>query len=208
MEMKPLNYLENLNPTIDNLKQFKEEALALNIPIMEEDGLQLFAQALLLSKAKEVLEIGTAIGYSAIYLALHTPVHITSIERDEERYLLARQNVKKFQLEDRITLLLGDALELTETSLPNVDAIFIDAAKAQYQKFFEKYQVLLNQGGFILSDNLLFHQVVLHPEEAQSRNVRQLVRKIDHYNHWLSTLETYQTSFYDIADGIAISIKK
>ena len=104
----------------------------------------------------------------------------------------------------------ADALEIANEELPiqKYDVIFIDAAKAQYQKFFEKYEPLLKEDGMIISDNLIFHGHIFDNNQKQSRNLKQLVRKINRYNDWLANHPDYDTLLLPIGDGVAISLKK
>jgi len=206
-----LEYIENLIP--DRKRQFmemEEYAKQNNVPIMELIGIETLLQLLRIQKPKKILEIGTAIGYSALRIvdAIDSS-QVVSIERDEARYLTAVENVKKFQRESQIVLLLGDALELEEEVRAHgpFDAIFIDAAKGQYQKFFHLYSKFLADDGVIYSDNILFHGLVA-AEKVDSRNVRQLVRKINNYNQWLMENEEYDTAILPVGDGIAISKKR
>ena len=206
-----LEYIENLIP--DRKKQFmemEEYAKQNNVPIMELIGIETLLQLLRIQQPKKILEIGTAIGYSALRMvdAIHSS-QVVSIERDEARYLTAVENVKKFQRESQIVLLKGDALELEEEVRAHgpFDAIFIDAAKGQYQKFFHLYSKFLADDGVIYSDNILFHGLVA-AEKVDSRNVRQLVRKINNYNQWLMENEEYYTAILPVGDGIAISKKR
>ena len=129
---------------------------------------------------------------------------IDTIEINPESYQFASEFISKTIYKDRINLILGDALDV---DLDNqYDFIFIDAAKAQYIKFFEKFKRNLNQSGIIFTDNLIFHGLVT--EEIHSRNLRQLVTKIKKYNEWVVEQEDFDTYIYNIGDGIAISIKK
>ena len=156
---------------------------------------------------KSILEIGTAIGYSAINMALvNDDITVVSIERDQDRYIEAIKNIKKCKLEKRITLVLGDALNIDLTG--KYDMLFIDAAKAQYIKFFEKYKENLVDDGFIVSDNIDFHGFVENKEEIKSRNLRQLVTKIQRYIDFLTNNEEFDTKFYKVGDGIAITYRK
>ncbi|NLB84833.1 MAG: methyltransferase domain-containing protein, partial [Acholeplasmataceae bacterium] len=128
---------------IYNLKELKTKALEDKVPIICDEGLDFLEKLLLENKAKSLLEIGTAIGYSAIALYLSAPnLKITSIERDNLMYEKALDNIKNFNLTDKIKLINNDALEVNLDE--KFDVIFIDAAKAQYIKFFEKYKSLLN----------------------------------------------------------------
>ena len=195
----------NINEEIIKLKKYAEEN---NIPIMLDDGLSFLINYIKNNNIKNILEIGTAIGYSTIMMALTDEnIRVTSIERDEKRYLEAVKNIKKFNLEDRITLIYNDAFEVTLND--EFDLIFIDAAKAQNIKFFEKFEVNLRRQGTIITDNLNFHGMVDKEEsEITSRNVRGIVRKTKAYINYLKENTKYQTTFYNVGDGISISIKK
>lgn len=178
-----------------------------NIPIMMTDGINFLCDYIKKNNIKNILEIGTAIGYSAIKMALVSDdIKVTSIERDEVRYKEAIRNIKDFNLEKRINVIFNDALniDLSDT----YDLIFIDAAKSQYIKFFEKFTLNLKKGGVVFSDNLNFHGLVHEDEKKLSRNVRGLVRKLNQYTDYLKNLENFETNFYDLGDGISISVKK
>lgn len=195
--------------TYTNIRKIKEYAKENRIPIMLDDGIDFLTTFIIKNQIETVLEIGTAIGYSAIMMALCNPkLKVTTIERDEKRYMEALKNVKEFQLEDRITLIFNDALDVKIEG--TYDLIFIDAAKSQSIKFFEKYKTNLKENGFIVTDNMQFHGYVLKKEsEIKSRNLRGLVRKIKEYQKFLEENEEYKTMFYNnIGDGIAVSSKK
>lgn len=190
------------------IRLIKEYAKENDVPIMLDDGINYLTTFVIKHQIKNVLEIGTAIGYSAIMMALASPnLKITSIERDEERYLEAVKNVKKFKLEDRITLIYKDAqdVEINE----KYDLIFLDAAKGKNTEFFKKFSKNLNKGGYIITDNISFHGYVEKDEtEIKSRNLRGLVRKIKDYIKFLKENEEFNTDFYELGDGIAVSYKK
>ena len=190
------------------IKEIKEYAIQNKVPIMRQDGIDFLTTFIIKHQIKNVLELGTAIGYSAIMMTLCSPnLKVTTIERDEERYLEAIKNVKKLDLEDRITLIFNDALKTKIEG--KYDLIFIDAAKAQNIKFFELFERNLNEGGFIITDNMYLHGLVKKNEkEIKSRNVRGIVRKIKDYITFLKENEDYNTTIYDIGDGIAVSEKK
>ncbi len=191
------------NPVLVSLRQYAEE---FNVPIIQEEGIAFLTQLVLLKDAKHILEIGTAIGYSSIALAIHTNANIVTIERNEEMYQKAIKNIEDNQLSSRITVIFEDALDVDESKLDQFDLIFIDAAKAQSIKFFEKYETRLTKNGVIVTDNLLFHDLVT--QEIKDRNLRQLTTKIDRFNHYVVSREDYQTYLYDIGDGMSVSIKK
>lgn len=191
-----------------NVKKIKEYAKENNVPIMMDSGIQFLTNFIIKKNIKNVLEIGTAIGYSSIMMALSSPsVKITTIERDEKRYLEALKNIKELNLEDRITLIYNDALNVKIDG--EFDMIFIDAAKAQNIKFFEKFERNLVPSGYIITDNIKFHGLVdKDEEEIKSRNVRGIVRKIKAYIGFLKDNVKYDTEFLDIGDGISVSCKK
>ena len=177
------------------IKQMEEYAEINNIPIMEKKGINFLCKFIEKNEIESILEIGTAIGYSAIRMALvNENVEITTIERDEKRYLEAVKNIKKCGLEKRITPILGDALEINVKG--KYDMLFIDAAKGQYLKFFDKYTKNLYDDGVIVSDNMSFHGLVENPETIKNRNTKQLVNKIKKYIKFLEENEEYETKFY------------
>ncbi len=190
------------------LKEIKEYAKENNIPIMLDEGIDFLTTFIIKYQISSVLEIGTAIGYSAIMMALANPkLKVVTIERDEERYLEALKNVKEFGLEDRITLLFKDALEVNIKE--KFDLIFIDGAKGQNINFFEHFERNLTDNGFVITDNISFHGYVEKDEsEIKSRNLRGLVRKIKAYIEYLKENPNYITTFYEKGDGIAVTKKK
>lgn len=180
------------------------------VPIMELIGIETLLQILRIQQPASILEVGTAIGYSALRMAYALPAcKIVTIERDEERYTLAEQFILEANKEAQIQVLKGDALELEEDikNLGPFDAIFIDAAKGQYQRFFEMYEQYLNKGGMIIIDNVLFKGLV-YEQEIENKRIRQLVKKINAFNQWLMTNERYDTVILPVGDGVAISMKR
>jgi len=190
---------------VEEIEKYAKEN---NIPIMQKDGINYLVNFIKTHNIKNVLEIGTAIGYSAIMMCMASEdVKVTSIERDNERYLEAVSNVNKSHLDDRISLIFGDALDLKLDG--TYDLIFIDAAKAQNIKFFEKYKFNLKDDGYIITDNMNFHGLVKKPlEEIESKNVRGIVKKIIEYKEFLVTNDSFDTEFLEIGDGIAVSHKE
>lgn len=188
------------------LKEMEEYAKENNIPIMMDDGLKFIEDYIKKNNVKRILEIGSAIGYSAIRMCLNENICITTIERDEVRYKEAVKNTKKAKLENQITLIYDDALNIDLDE--KYDLIFIDAAKGQYIKFFEKFEKNLSEKGAIISDNLKFHGYTEQKERIKSKNLRQLVNKIRKYIEFLKENNAYQTTFYDIGDGIGVTKKR
>lgn len=189
------------------IKEIEKYAEENNVPIMQKDGIEFLTKYIKENNIKNILEIGSAIGYSSIMMALvDNDIKVTTIERDEERYNIALKNIDEFNLNDRINIILGDALDTNIEGM--YDLIFIDAAKSQYIKFFEKYELNLKKGGVIVTDNLSFHGLVEDESKTTNRNTKQLVRKIRKYIDYLKENNNYKTEFYELGDGIAISIKK
>lgn len=191
-----------------DIREIKKYAIDNKVPIMQDDGIDFLTTFVVKNQINSVLEIGTAIGYSAIMMALSNPnLKITTIERDRDRYLEAVKNIKKMNLEDRITLIFSDALDINIDGM--FDMVFIDAAKGQNIKFFEKYESNLKKDGFIITDNMDFHGLVDKVDaEIESRNLRALVRKIRDYRTFLLNNQNYNVEFFNIGDGIAVAKRK
>ncbi len=196
---------EERNIEIDKLKNYAKRE---NIPIMQDDGIEFLTSFIEKKEAKEILEIGTAIGYSAIMMALvKNDIHITTIERDEVRYMEALKNIKKFELEDRITLIYNDALNIELNQ--EFDLIFIDAAKGKNKDFFNHFEKNLKNNGFIITDNMGFHGYVeMNEEDIPSKNIRGIVEKIKDYIYFLENNMQYKTTIYKIGDGIAVTERR
>ena len=191
---------------MEKIKQIEKYASDYNIPIMQKSGINFLTKYINENNVKNILEIGSAIGYSAIKMALsNDKVKITTIEKDNDRYMQALKNIKDFDLDKRITLVSGDALDINLED--KYDLIFIDAAKGQYIRFFEKYKKNLNKNGVIISDNMEFHGLVEQEERIESKNLRQLVNHIRDYISFLKDNTEFSTIFYKVGDGISVSSK-
>ncbi len=188
------------------LKKLEEYAINNNIPIMEKEGIDFLVSFIKENNIKSILEIGSAIGYSAINMALISDdIKVLTIERDHLRYLEALKNIKQFNLENQIEIIEVDAIDLILED--KYDLIFIDAAKAQYINFFEKFKLNLNTNGYILTDNLKFHGLTSSVDSIKSKNLKALVKKINNYVEFLKDNKEFKTEFIDIGDGISISKK-
>ena len=203
-------YLQSLIPERTGLlKEIEDYAEREHVPIMEPEGIEVLLQFLRIQRPQSILELGTAIGYSAIRMAETLPnVRIVTIERIEKRIQAAKANFAKSGSGDRITLIESDALE----AFPNVkdhapfDLIFVDAAKGQYRRFFELYEPLLKQDGIIITDNVLFKGLVAEDlETITPRRKRGLIKRIQNFNQWLLSHPKFDTVILPIGDGIAIS---
>ena len=190
------------------IKIMKEYAHEENIPIMQDDGIEFLTSFIEKKNIKNILEIGTAIGYSAIMMAhVNSDIHITTIERDEARYLEALKNIKKFHMEEQITLVFNDALNIEDSG--EYDLIFIDAAKGKNIDFFNHFEKNLKENGYIITDNMGFHGYVeMNEEEIESKNIRGIVRKIKDYIYFLENNMQYKTVIYKIGDGIAVTERR
>ncbi|WP_110926975.1 O-methyltransferase [Bacillus massiliglaciei] len=203
-------YLRSLVPAKpDFINEMEDYAKKEHVPIMEPEGMEFLLQLLRLRQPKAILELGTAIGYSAIRMAGAVPdAQIVTLERDEERIIEAKANFAKAGVAERIRLIEGDALDNVEEAgaFGPFDMIFIDAAKGQYQRFFEHYEAFLREGGVIVTDNVLFKGLVAGElDEIDTRRIRGLVKKIKNFNEWLAHHPHYDTVIVPIGDGVAIS---
>ena len=179
-----------------------------NVPIIEKDSIAFIMKYIKANEVKNILEIGSAIGYSSILMASSSQsVKVTTIERDNTMYMECLKNVKKAGLEKKINVVFQDALEVNLSDV-SYDLIFIDAAKGQYTKFFEKFKYFLAPGGVIITDNLKFHGYVGKSETIESKNLKSLVEKIESYIEFLKENEEFETRFYDLGDGISVSFRK
>lgn len=193
----------------EHILGMEKYAIENNVPIIEKKSIAFIMRYIKDHNVKSVLEIGSAIGYSAILMASSDKdVVVTTIERDETRYMECLKNVKKCGLEKKINVVYQDALDLNLSEELRYDLIFIDAAKGQYTKFFEKYKNFLNPGGVIITDNLKFHGYVGESSKLDKGNLKSLVEKIEGYIAFLKNNEEFDTVFKDIGDGLSISTWK
>ncbi len=190
------------------IRELKEKALYDNVPIMQDEGIEYLTTFIIKNQIETVLEIGTAVGFSSIMMCLANPrLKVVTIERDEERYMEALKNIKLFGLEDRISPIFKDALDVTLKD--KFDLIFLDGAKGQNINFFEHFEDNLEKNGYFITDNINFHGYVdKNEEDIKSKNLRGLVRKIKAYKEYLINNECYETKFLDIGDGIAVTKSK
>ncbi|MBE0700895.1 MAG: O-methyltransferase [Acholeplasmataceae bacterium] len=182
------------------INELKQYAKAHHVPIISDDGLLFLKHIFESQQIKDVLEIGTAIGYSAIVMA-SWGARIDTFERNKDMIDQAKRHIEISDMKHQVTLIPEDALTY-QGILKFYDLIFIDAAKSQYQKFFEKYTPYLNPGGIVICDNLSFHN--LKPENV-NRHTRQLLKKIDSFKSFLVEHKGFNTEFFTIGDGMSLS---
>ena len=192
---------------MEDLSSLKDYASENSVPIMFDEGIEFIVNYIKENDVRFILEIGTAIGYSAIKFAQINPeIRIFTIEYDIERYQKAVENITKLNLDDQITVFLGDALKFDFTE--KFDLIFIDGAKSQYINFFEKYKENLAPDGVFISDNLSFHGMVEDISLTQNYSTIKLIRKLKRYIDFLKANTEFQTEFYQLGDGVAVSRRK
>ena len=189
------------------MKELEEYAKLNNIPIMQKDGILYLINYIKENNIKNILEIGSAIGYSSIMMAsINSDIRITTIERDKDRYDLAVFNIKKYNLDKQINIIYGDAVDTDITGM--YDLIFIDAAKGKNIFFFEKYKNNLVKGGTIITDNLSFHGLVEDSDLVKTKNQRGIVNKIKNFISFLDNNEEFATEYIPVGDKIAISKRR
>lgn len=189
------------------LPELKKKALAMQIPIMQEDGLSFMIDTFSKEKCHTCLEIGSAIGYSSIMMVHNiSEFKVETIELDSNRYQEAVRNIEEYGYLKEIMIHHADALqfEINDLQYSCYDCLFIDGAKAQYQKFFEKYMPLVKQDGICIVDNLDFHGMIYDIDHIKNRNTKQLVKKIKRFKDWIFDNEKFEVTYYSIGDGICI----
>jgi predicted O-methyltransferase YrrM len=211
VDEKVIDYIESIVlDRSDLLQEMEAYAEENGVPIMELVGIEALLGMLRIQQPKRILEVGTAIGYSALRMAEALPdTTIVTLERDEERYEKAQEFLGLSSARDRVITLFGDALELQEDVRQHgpYDAVFIDAAKGQYRKFFDSYSEMLTPEGVVYSDNVLFKGLVAE-EVVEQKRIRNMVKKLQDYNKWLMDHPEYDTSILPVGDGVAISKKR
>lgn len=189
--------------------EIEEEARADEVPIIRRETKEWIKTMLLVKKPLRVLEVGTAVGYSAIYMSRFLPPegHITTIEKWEPRIVKAKENFKRAGVEDRITLLEGDAADILKQLEGTYDFIFMDAAKGQYIHFLPDVIRLLEKDGVLISDNVLQDGEVLDSKYVVNRRNRTIHGRMREYLYTLKIHPLLETSIIPLGDGIALSVK-
>lgn len=189
----------------EELDKIKQKALEEHIPIIMDDTLEVVDKILKETKPKKILEIGTAVGYSAICFSeyLQEGGIIDTIERDEERIVEAKENIKKVGVAEKINILEGDAVEILPTLTGKYDVVFIDAAKGKYPFFLKESLRMLEKNGIILADNILYKGYVMsdynkHKQRTAVRNLREYIQEV-------TQNPNLETEILEVGDGLAIS---
>lgn len=187
-----------------SLKEIEIYASENYVPIIRKENIEYLEKLIKDEKLFNILELGSAIGYSSIRMAkVDKRVKVTTIERDVKMYNEAVKNIKDMKIENQIEIIFDDIFNVE--LLDKYDLIFIDAAKAQYIKFFNKFKDNLNENGYIISDNL---ELLDLQKLTQSKKSKRLVTKMNEYKEFLISLDEYETTFLNIGDGFAITKKR
>lgn len=204
-------FINSLDPGLpEDLRKLEIEAKEGGVPIIRPRMQSLMKVLLTLQKPMRILEVGTAIGFSALLMAEYAPegAHITTIEKYEKRIPLARENFKKFNRDKDITLLEGDATEILKELDGEYDLIFMDAAKGQYINFLPDILRLLSEGGVLLSDNVLQDGNVMDSRFAVVRRDRTIHSRMRDYLYELKHNDELVTDILPVGDGVTISVKR
>lgn len=202
-----INSLDKGNTPV--LDEIEKEAIGAYVPIIRQETQSLLKVLISMKSPERILEVGTAVGFSAILMAEYSSnnTDITTIEKFEKRIPIARSNFKRAGMENRITLLEGDALEVLKTLDTEYDFIFMDAAKGQYINFLPEVKRLLKAGGVLVSDNVLQDGDIIQSRYAVTRRNRTIHGRMREYLYELTHDADFQTTILPIGDGVTISIK-
>ena len=204
------SYIRDITPQrTGQLKIMEDYARENNVPIIEPEVGQLIKVLLRLHKPKEILEVGTAIGYSALLMAqnLEGDWSITTMERNPQMIEKARDNFRESGLEDRIRIIEGDAKETFPHLTKKYDFIFLDAAKGQYMEFLGYAKDLLKPGGLIVSDNVLYKGMVAS-DDLVVRRKRTIVNRLREFLEYINNMQGYTSSVLPLGDGVALTYKE
>ncbi|MFI3210608.1 MAG: O-methyltransferase [Peptostreptococcaceae bacterium] len=204
------DYIRNtLCETKGLLKELEVYAEENNVPIVHKEVAEMLRVILKINKPKRILEVGCAIGYSSILFAnsLDNDVEIITVERNEEMIKQAKENIKRAGLEEKITILEGDAEEILKNIEGEFDMIFLDAAKGQYKLFYDMIIDNLKKDGLLISDNILYKGMIAH-DDFVVRRKRTIVNRMRTYLDYICSCDYLDTSLIPIGDGVALSYKK
>lgn len=200
--MELIKYVRDLNTMEELFPAIHRYALENRVPVIDSDALNVVKQYIQIKGAKNILEIGTAIGYSALHFASAADgVHVTTIEKDEASHNLAKDNINAAGFSNKITAILADAKEVDLKDV-RFDFLFIDASKGNNQMFFDKYKEYLTDDALIIVDNI-FVRGLITDDNVENRNKRKLRDKVRNFNQAMKDSE-YSTSFLNVGDGLLV----
>lgn len=211
VDERVITYIHSLEaPESDIIERIEQEALESHVPIIRKETQSFLKVLLLMKKPLHILEIGAAVGFSAILMSEYMPEggHITTVENYEKRIPIALENIRRAGRKEQITLLEGDALEIMKTLQGPYDFIFMDAAKGQYIQYMPEAVRLLASGGVLVSDNVLQDGDIIQSRFAVERRNRTIHSRMREYLYQLKHDERLKTSLLPLGDGIALSVKK
>ncbi|HEY8804147.1 MAG TPA: O-methyltransferase [Clostridium sp.] len=203
-------YLRELIPgNIGIIKDLENFALENRVPIVQKETAKFLELMITMNRPKKILELGTAIGYSAILMNLTSGglSEITTIERDEKMIEIAKSNIEKYGLQNKITVLKGDCLEIMKSLQGEYDMIFMDAGKAHYNHFLPNCLRLLKKEGVLIADNVLFRGMVASKELATRRKIT-IIKRMKSYLELVSNNNELITSVIPMGDGISVTVRK
>ncbi len=207
--MRRLYHIRQIDDAMSSeINEVKEKALKEGVPIIKDEGLAFLLNYIEEHKCKQILELGTAVGYSAMHMArLSKDIHIDTIEKDEAMYQQAIKNIDEAGLNDQIKVYLMPIEEFDTDQM--YDLIFVDAAKAQYGKYMEKFLRNLKEDGAMVFDNMIFHGLIYDVENIASRNLRNLVKKIVKFRELVHNDTRFDIMEFDnIGDGIFVLTRR
>lgn len=195
-----------LKPSAGYIKELEKFAKVNSVPISQPETIKLIELLIKIGNVKNILEVGTAIGYSAIRMAESGAEHIDTIEINPDAAAYAKKSIYHIKLEDKINVIEGDAKEVLADMSGEYDLIFIDAAKAQYNEFFKHCMRMLRRGGILFSDNILYKGMTATDELVKHRKIT-IVKRLRKYVDMLCEIPELETDILPLGDGVAISVK-
>lgn len=192
------------------LDRIEKDALEAEVPIIRKDMQKFLRFLLTLVRPQSILEVGTAVGFSALLMSEYAPAHckITTIEKYEKRIPVAEENFRRAGREEQITLLAGDAADILRDMEGSYDFIFMDAAKGQYLNFLPDILRLMAPGGLLVSDNVLQEGDILESRFAVTRRNRTIHARMREYLYLLTHNPQLETCIVPVGDGVTLSTKK
>ncbi len=198
---------KKMRPTNSAIAAIRATGIAHNIPIISDEVAAFICIQLALVAPRQILEIGTAIGYSGALMLTHSAAHLTTIELNPTNYEIAQRHFADLQLTGRVTTLLGDAAErLDDLPHDHYQFIFIDAAKGHYLDYFQKCDKLLEKGGLIIADNVLHKGYV--SGEPHPRRQRTIVQRMDQFIDYVNNQPHYSSALLSLGDGVMLAVKR